>query len=86
MFPSPMPHPKLTGILNYVWLLVAFPLAVALLVGVPAHSLSLGIKMFLLIECGMVVLIPLFNAVIGDHSRNKREKGVRSQKSGFRSL
>jgi hypothetical protein len=71
-----MPHQKLIRILNYVWILVAFPLAVALLIGLPAHSLSLGIKTFLLIEFGMVVLIPLLNAVIGDgdHTRHKRGK------------
>jgi hypothetical protein len=76
MFPLNMPHQKLIKILNYVWLLLAFPLAVALLVGVLAHSASLGIKMFLLIECGMAVLIPLLNAIIGngDHSRHKRGK------------
>jgi hypothetical protein len=76
MFPSNMPHQKLIRILNYFWLLVVFPLSVALLVGVVAHSTSLGIKTFLLIECGMAVLIPLLNAVLGngDHSRHKRGK------------
>jgi hypothetical protein len=76
MFPLVMSHQKLIRILNYVWLLVAFPLAVALLVGVLAHSASLGIKTFLLIECGMAVLLPLLNAVIGDgdHSRHNRRK------------
>jgi hypothetical protein len=76
MFPSNMPHQKLIRILNYFWLLVVFPLSVALLVGVVAHSTSLGIKTFLLIECAMAVLIPLLNAVLGngDHSRHKRGK------------
>jgi hypothetical protein len=76
MFPSNMPHQKFIRILNYVWLLVVFPLSVALLVGVVAHSASLGIKTFLLIECGMAVLIPLLNAVLGngDHSRHNRGK------------
>jgi hypothetical protein len=76
MFPSNMPHQKFIRILNYFWLLVVFPLSVALLVGVVAHSASLGIKTFLLIECGMAVLIPLLNAVLGngDHSRHKRGK------------
>jgi hypothetical protein len=71
-----MPHQKFIRILNYVWLLVVFPLSVALLVGVVAHSASLGIKTFLLIECGMAVLIPLLNAVLGngDHSRHNRGK------------
>lgn len=76
MFPSNMPHRKFIRILNYFWLLVVFPLSVALLVGVVAHSASLGIKTFLLIECGMAVLIPLLNAVLGngDHSRHNRGK------------
>jgi hypothetical protein len=76
MFPLNMPHRKLMRILNYVWLLVAFPLAVALLVGVLAHSPSLGIKTFLLVECGMAVLIPLLNAVIsnGDHKHHPKGK------------
>lgn len=76
MFPSNMPHQKFIRILNYVWLLVVFPLSVALLVGVVAQSGSLGIKTFLLIECGMAVLIPLLNAVLGngDHSRHNRGK------------
>jgi uncharacterized BrkB/YihY/UPF0761 family membrane protein len=76
MFPSNMPHRKFIRILNYFWLLVVFPISVALLVGVVAHSASLGIKTFLLIECGMAVLIPLLNAVLGngDHSRHNRGK------------
>src|SRR6201995_5769906 len=65
IFPLHMPHRKLVRILNYVWLLLVFPIAVAFLVGVLAHSASLGIKTFLLIECGMAVLSPLLNAVIG---------------------
>jgi hypothetical protein len=71
-----MPRQKFVRILNYLWLLLAFPLAVALPAGVLAHSTSLGIKMFLLVECGMAVLIPLLNAVIGrdDHSRRNRGK------------
>ena len=70
-----MPHQKLNRILNYVFLLLAFPLTVALLVGLLAHSASLGIKTFLLIEFGMAVLIPLLNAVIDrDQSHHKRPK------------
>jgi hypothetical protein len=45
-----MPHQKLIRVLNYVWLLVVFPVAVAILVGVLGHSANLGIKTFLLIE------------------------------------
>ena len=59
-----MPHQKLIRVLNYVWLLVVFPVAVAILVGVLGHSASLGFKTFLLVECGMAVLSPLLNAVI----------------------
>ena len=45
---------------------MVFPVAVAILVGVLGHSANLGIKTFLLIECGMAVLSPLLNAVISD--------------------
>ena len=58
-----MPHQKWIRVLNYVWLLVVFPVAVAILVGVLGHSVNLGIKTFLLIECGMAVLSPLLNAL-----------------------
>ncbi len=54
-----MPHHKLIRVLNYVWVLVVFPVAVAILVGVLGHSANLGFKTFLLIECGMAVLSPL---------------------------
>jgi type IV secretory pathway TrbD component len=71
-----MPRQKLIRILNYVSLFLAFPIGVALVVGLLAHSASLGIKTFLLIEFGMAVLIPLLNAVIGngDQSHHKRPK------------
>ena len=71
-----MPHQKLIRVLNYVWLLVVFPVAVAILVGVLGHSVNLGIKTFLLIECGMAVLSPLLNAVIsdGNHTHHHRRK------------
>jgi hypothetical protein len=61
---------------NYVWLLVVFPVAVAILVGVLGHSANLRIKTFLLIECGMSVLSPLLNAVIkdGSHTHHHRRK------------
>ena len=63
---------KLIRVLNYVWLLVVFPIAVAIL----GHSVNLGIKTFLLIECGMAVLSPLLNAVIsdGNHTHHHRRK------------
>ena len=73
---SNMPHQKLIRVLNYVWLLVVFPIAVAILVGVLGHSVNLGFKTFLLIECGMAVLSPLLNAVIsdGNHTHHHRRK------------
>ena len=39
-----MPHQKLIRELNYFWLLVVFPVAVAILIGVLGHSANLGIK------------------------------------------
>jgi hypothetical protein len=71
-----MPHQKLIRVLNYVWLLVVFPVAVAILVGVLGHSANLGFKTFLLIECGMAVLSPLLNAVLsdGNHTHRHRRK------------
>jgi hypothetical protein len=62
--------------LSYVWLLVVFPIAVAILVGVLGHSATLGFKTFLLIECGMAVLSPLLNAVIkgGNQTHHRRRK------------
>jgi hypothetical protein len=71
-----MSREKLVRILNYFWVLVLFPVAVAVLVGSLTHSANLGIKTFLLIECGMAVLSPLLNAVIGggDHSHHRRGK------------
>ncbi len=59
-----MLNQKLIRVLNYVWLLVVFPVAVVILVGVLGHSANLGFKTFLLIECGMAVLSQLLNAVI----------------------
>jgi hypothetical protein len=71
-----MAHQKLIRVLNYVWLLVVFPVAVAILIGVLGHSANIGFKTFLLIECGMAVLSPLLNAIIndGDHTHHHRRK------------
>ena len=71
-----MSREKVVRLLNYFWLLAVFPVGVAILVGAFTHSANLGIKTFLLIECGMAVLSPLLNAVIGDgypshHNRGK---------------
>ena len=70
-----MPREKLVRILNYFWLLVVFPVAVAVLVGALNQSVSFGIKTFLLIECGMAVLSPLLKAVIGDGDHSNRHRG-----------
>ena len=70
-----MPRQKLIRILNYFWMLVVFPVAVALLVGALGHSANLGFKTFLLIECGMAVLSPLLNAVIGDDDHSHHHRG-----------
>jgi hypothetical protein len=71
-----MPHKKVIRVLNYVWLFVVFPVGVAVLVGVLGHSANLGIRTFLLIECGMAVLSPLLNAVIsnGNHAHHHPRK------------
>ena len=71
-----MPHQKWIRVLNYVWLLVVFSIAVAILVGILGHSVNLGFKTFLLIECGMAVLSPLLSAVIsdGNHTHHLRRK------------
>jgi hypothetical protein len=74
MFLLKMPRHKLVRILNYFWLFVVFPIAVALIVGVLAHSANLGIKTFLLIEFGMAVLMPLLNAVIDDSDHTPRHR------------
>jgi hypothetical protein len=82
-----MPHQKLIRVLNYIWLLVVFPVAVAILVGVHGHSvnlrINLGIKTFLLIECGMAVLSPLLNAVISDGNHTYHHRRKESSSSGI---
>jgi hypothetical protein len=70
-----MAREKLVRILNYFWLLAVFPIAVAILVGAFTQSANLGIKTFLLIECGMAVLSPLLNAVIGDGYSSHHRRG-----------
>ena len=70
-----MSREKLVRILNYFWVLVLFPVAVAVLVGSLTQSANLGIKTFLLIECGMAVLSPLLNAVIGDGYSSHHRRG-----------
>jgi len=64
-----MPHEKLIRILNYVWLATLFPAAVGVIAGSLAHNFSLGVKTFLLTECGLAVLSPLLGAVFSDSRR-----------------
>jgi hypothetical protein len=45
-----MLHQKLIRVLNYVWLLVVFPVAVVILVGVLGHSANLGFNHFSLLN------------------------------------
>src|SRR6516162_553859 len=54
-----MAHEKLLRLLNLVWLLLAFPTVVAVLVGFMSQSPTLGIKTFLLIGFGIAILSPL---------------------------
>ena len=55
---------KLTRLLSYVGSFLVFPILVGIVAGLIGHSAILGVKAFLLIELGMAVLSPLFNAVI----------------------
>ena len=81
--PLHMAHEKLVRILSYFWVLVAFPVAVAILVSALTHSANLGIKTFLLIECGMAVLSPLLNAVIGDDNHKVGAVGKCADENGY---
>ena len=60
-----MAHEKLLRLLNFVWLLLVLPAVVAVLVGFLSHSVSLGIKTFLLVEFGVAILSPLLTAIAG---------------------
>jgi hypothetical protein len=70
-----MPHDKLIRLLNLVWLVVVFPVAVAILAGFLSHSPTLGIKAFLLIESGVAILSPLLTAIFGDGDPSHRNRG-----------
>ena len=54
-----------------------FPLVAGLLVGLIGHNAILGVKTFLLIELGMVILSPLLSAIVAsgvrkpDHGHGK---------------
>ena len=69
-----MAHDKLIRLLNHVWLVVVFPVVVAILVGFLSHSPTLGIKAFLLIEFGVAILSPLLTAIFGDGDPSHRNR------------
>ena len=70
-----MAHEKLIRLLNFLWLLLFFPAAVAVLVGLLGHSATLGIKTFLLIEFGIAILSPLLTAILGGRETSHRNRG-----------
>jgi len=70
-----MAHEKLIRLLNFLWLILVFPAAVAMLVGFVCHSSTLGIKTFLLIEVGVAILSPLLTAIIGGREPSHRNRG-----------
>jgi hypothetical protein len=70
-----MAHEKLIRLLNILWLLLVLPGAVAILVGFASHSRTLGIKTFLLIEVGIVILSPLLTAILAGRDPSHRNRG-----------
>ena len=70
-----MAHEKLIRLLNFLWLLLVLPGAVAILVGVLSHSPTLGIKTLLLIEVGVAILSPLLTAILGGRDDSHRDRG-----------
>jgi hypothetical protein len=70
-----MAHEKLVRLLNILWLLLFFPVAVAVSVGFLGHSATLGIKTFLLIEFGIAILSPLLSAILGSRDPSHRNRG-----------
>ena len=69
-----MAHEKLLRLLNLVWLLLAFPTVVAVLVGFMSHSPTLGIRTFLLIGFGIAILSPLLTAIIDGRETSGRHR------------
>ena len=69
-----MAHEKLLRLLNLVWLLLAFPSVVAVLVGFMSQSPTLGIKTFLLIGFGIAILSPLLTAIIDARETSGRHR------------
>jgi hypothetical protein len=70
-----MAHEKLIRLLNFLWLLLVLPGAVAILVGFLSHSPTLGIKTLLLIEFGIAILSPLLTAILGGRDDSHRDRG-----------
>jgi hypothetical protein len=70
-----MAHEKLIRLLNFLWLLLVFPSAVAVLVAFASHSTTLGIKTFLLIEFGVAIMSPLLTAIIAGRDNSPRNRG-----------
>lgn len=70
-----MAHERLIRLLNFLWLLLFFPAAAAVLVGLLGHSATLGIKTFLLIEFGVAILSPLLTAILGCRETSHRNRG-----------
>jgi hypothetical protein len=64
-----MAHEKLLRLLNILWLLLVFPVAVAVSVGFVGHSATLGIKTFLLIEFGIAI-----SAILGSRDPSPRNR------------
>ena len=70
-----MAHDKLMRLLNYIWLVIVFPAAAAISAGFLGHSLSLGVKTFLLIESGVAITSPLLSAIFGRGDTSHRNGG-----------
>jgi hypothetical protein len=70
-----MAHDKLMRLLNYVWLVIVFPAAAAISAGFLGHSLSLGVKTFLLIESGVAIASPLLSAIFSRGDTSHRNGG-----------
>jgi hypothetical protein len=69
-----MAHERLIRLLNFLWLLLVLPGAVALLVGCLSHSSTLGIKTFLLMEVGIAILSPLLTAILAGRAPSERHR------------
>jgi hypothetical protein len=70
-----MAHERLIRLLNFLWVVLVLPGAVAILVGFISHSSTLGIKTFLLIEVGIAILSPLLTAILASRTPSHRNRG-----------